>query len=886
MSFERYAQRFDRAVLVQDGQVTESDIRTRQGTSILRKTPRQVAPTAVSPVSLVGLARPGQMMTVLPGTYAGRPQPVTTLRLLRTGVADQALATASFMVAPGDLGRVLTVVETAANAAGQVETRASVTVAMLPPTTITASRAAVEIASDAAVPVTLATLSSDGDGPFVWTMEGAPEGVFLVIEETETRLEMAALPALGAYAISLSASNAEGEARTEFALEITAPAIEAPRQVTLETAAVSVAADAVLPRDLAALSVQGTGPFDWAVAGAGAFAEIDVTGTRPVLRLVAMPDPGPHLWTVTAANSTGMAAAEFVLTVQAAAPVIQAPTAVTLSAPGLSLATDATVPVTLALLSANGTAPVVWSHSGDASLFAIEDTGAGAALVLQRMPATGQHAVRVTATNAAGAAQAVFTLNVQQAAPVVQAPTAVTLSAASASLQADAGVPVALATLAANGTAPVSWSLVNGPAWAAIDTTGAQPVLRMTAMAPVGAHLLTVRAANGAGSATAAFALEIKAVPVADAPGAAITSSAGTITAQRSNPDGSMTFTLIEGGKSTDYTVSAATITAGHAAMLAPPVVTSTSTGNFTVTTPALIVAPASDPASLTYDWQVDGRTTGVMADGFAWRDPGDGVRKIDLVATVTNLAMRQAGADTQTRVPVQAATPMSYQTLRFNAPQNDMVTFTTPAQEQLFDRAVFYTRFRPRPDAGDTSLTGTIARLGSTSVEMTGNSALDMRALLRGTPSTQAYLDGKGFAAGDVIDVFVLYGLPFAITDARVSCKLRVLRNGVPLPDVNSLVDGANRLRIGPSEVWTLGGRTLSGANDGGITHEQFRVFYAPGAMAASLDEMQSRFLDAQGAMIHPDVARGRFGAPMLDFFNTTNSGTLGAPTTASVLA
>ena len=524
-----------------------------------------------------------------------------------------------------------------------------------------------------------------------------------------------------------------------------------------------------------------------------------------------------------------------------------------------------------------------WTRDGGTTWTALSGTGTGSRTLT--MPAAGtSYTISVRAVNAVGngAASTAKTATSGAAAPVITAPTAVALSATSSTVQSDATVPRTLATLSANGTQPVTWSLVSGPSWATIDTSGAQPALRITTVPAAGDHTLTVRATNSAGSVQATYTLTVQAAQA----GEPVTTNTGTITSSTTNPDGSLTLTISGAPVAQHngtYTVPAQDLADGMPGILRMPVISENPTGSFATAQNGLYwFVPGEGPSVLSF-FDADGKR---KATGPSYVvDPVDAPQELGHTIELRNLATDRAGRVIAQRQVIRAASSYTWAAAKFNAPQNDLVTFTTPAEEQIFDRAVFYARFRPRPDAGDTSLTGTIARLGSTSVEMTGNSALDMRALLRGTPSTQAYLDGKGFAAGDVIDVFVLYGLPFAITDARVSCKLRVLRNGVPLPEVNSLVDGANRLRIGPSEVWTLGGRVPWGANDGGITHEQFRVFYAPGAMAASLDEMQSRFLTKDGQLTHPDIAQTAFSGAMLDFRNGANTGTVGAPTSATNL-
>ncbi|MDO5704027.1 MAG: hypothetical protein Q4G49_03010, partial [Paracoccus sp. (in: a-proteobacteria)] len=138
--------------------------------------------------------------------------------------------------------------------------------------------------------------------------------------------------------------------------------------------------------------------------------------------------------------------------------------------------------------------------------------------------------IGVRGVNAAGASNPVqFMLTVSMSAPEIVGPTAVTLSSIARTVQADTALPLILAALAADGTAPLTWALTAGAPHAEIDISAQPPRLMLAQMPAVGAQAITVRASNSAGQATASFDLTVEAA-VIDPPSEIVVSIAG-------NPD-------------------------------------------------------------------------------------------------------------------------------------------------------------------------------------------------------------------------------------------------------------------------------------------------------------------------------------------------------------
>lgn len=666
----------------------------------------------------------------------------------------------------------------------------------------------------------------------------------------------------------------------------------------------TIRTDASLPARLATVSAEGASSVVWAVDGAGGHVAIATVGAETHLMLITMPAAGVHNLIVRATSDGQEARAPYRLTVQAAAPVVVAPTTVTLSDTSETITTSAAVPMALAQLAANGTGPFAWSLVDGPSWASIDTSGAQPVLRLTAMPPIGAHPLTVRSANSAGAANATFALTVEAAAPVITAPTTVTLSATSSTVQSDAMVPRTLATLSADGTQPVTWSLVSGPAWATIDTSGAQPALRMTSMPAAGSHTLTVRASNSAGGATGTYALTVQTAQ----PGAPIITTRGTIVSHTAEPDGDVAFTVRDGGVDASYVIPAATIAAGDAMWLVPPVVEEQTDGTYLVTRQGVGVSPVDDPAYLTCPWELDGNPTGQQGLRYTKADPSEDYRLIELVATLKNRTMNAAGRSAVTRVLAQPASVVTLTPLVFKKAENDRVTHKNVAADTSNLNTMFFARVKPEPDVGETNFTGRIARFGPYEIRFTSSSALQLDLRLQthdaaGNGAGTSFPPLTPVAKDDILDVAIIYGLPFNRNDQRPSARFAVWKNGVPVQFTDGQATVTELARLAgpnvmfkPADLMVQGGLNESSPNIGAVTHSVDRITLFGQVDAAKLptstEALRAQFVDANGNLQHPQAAIAKFGSALIDFYNIdgpngtpTNHGTLGAPLSMSDL-
>lgn len=665
----------------------------------------------------------------------------------------------------------------------------------------------------------------------------------------------------------------------------------------------TIRTDASLPARLATVSAEGASSVVWAVDGASGHVAIATVGAETHLMLITMPAAGVHNLIVRATSDGQEARAPYRLTVQAAAPVVVAPTTVTLSDTSETIATSAAVPMALAQLAANGTGPFAWSLVDGPSWASIDTSGAQPVLRLTAMPPIGAHPLTVRSANSAGAANATFALTVEAAAPVITAPTTVTLSATSSTVQSDAAVPVTLATLSANGTQPVTWSLVNGPSWATIDTSGAQPALRITTVPAAGDHTLTVRATNSAGSAQATYTLTVQTAQA----GAPIITTRGTIVTHTTEPDGDVAFTVRDGGVDSSYVIPAATIAAGDALWLVPPVVEEQPDGTFLVTNEGMGVSPVDDPAYLTYSWEIDGVSTGQYGLTYTKADPSEDYRLIELAATLKNRVMNAAGRAAVARVVAQPAATATFSPLFMRKADNDRITFPSVSENNSNTKFVMFFRFKMTPDAGATDFKGRIGRFGPIFLE-TKQAALDFDVKVQMHNSAGSFVSAATcplvrLTADAVVDMAILHGLPFNQNDLRPSTRFAFWQNGVPVEivDGTATVTEVNRLTADavlfkPADTMVMGGYDAYTSGVGAVSHSIDRLTMIgqidPAKLPPSTVDLRAQFVDANNALQHPQTAISKFGPALIDFYNINgpdaapiNHGTLGAPLSMSDL-
>lgn len=876
MSVDRYFARFARAVRVTDGRAGDFDLLWRDGQPALNRPAPRVAPQVRVAVALEGVARPGQVLTVQPGDYSGHPLPETTRRLYRGDAEDVDFDGLEIAVTADDLGRDLRLVETAVNPVGSVESVAEIAVEVIAPEQLDLTAVAAEITTAQELPLALAVLTADGDQPLNWSLTNGAGHFALEDQGAGPVLTLLSMPETGRHEVLIRAANAAGSAEAGFALIVDAPPVVAPLAVTLTQAVLALGNDAELPVVLAELSADGTQPLDWQVTGGGAHVAIDETGGRTVLRLLSMPQAGRYDLAVSAKNEAGGAEAYFDLTVT---ETDVAPETVTLSEPSAWVMSDAALPVVLALVSADGTGPMVWSVEG-AEGVDVDTDGEGAALRLTAMPAEGTHHVTIRAANEVGAASADFALTVTQA---VAAPTAVTLSAASADVMSDAVLPLPLAVLTADGTAPHDWSIDGSAAFAIVPGVSG-PELHLLSMPGGGAHHVTLRAANAAGAAGADFVLTVTEAVVTPL----VSASHGKVSASRRNPDGSISFTLTETtgevAKHSDYAIPAAVADAGHAVMLVTPDIKAAGDGVFTVSHPGLCVAPVDDPAVVLYHWLIGGFETGQTGETFS-ASPIQQLQQITLRIRVTNLTMERNRQAQDMMIDVQPEAVVPVPAMHFRAKEKDRLVWN-PSFTQNPGKIMYFSRFQYLPDADDKELSGNIMVLGTKQIRIACYNTGVMRAEINVTTTSGALIPQHreiSIAPGDLVDVIGTFGLPVSPADSRISVKHAIWVNGVLKADGGSAVANTT---FGATVINSLmlGGQIAGGPNDGGVTHDQSRsAIWLDVAMAPA--EAHRLFVRPDGSLANPAVARLTLGMPILDFHNGVNHGSLGAPVTGSDL-
>ncbi|MDO5611791.1 MAG: hypothetical protein Q4G14_00930 [Paracoccus sp. (in: a-proteobacteria)] len=517
MSLQRFFGQFDRAVIVRAGVAADVALLRADGSSVLRRAVVPSAPVAEVGVALSGAALPGETITVVPGVYAGFPDVSVSYRLIRDGVSEP-LEALEFGLTEADLDRSIEVVETAENPLGTAQTSALLSVARLAPSLVVPSHGGADVATDAELPLALAELSADGTRPLDWVAEGLGAHVAIATDGAVPVLQLVSMPAEGSHEVVVRAVNAAGAAEARFALTVAQPEIRAPGHVMLSAADAVVAADAELPRVLAVVSADGSAPLDWALEQPGDAFALEQGEDGLELRLIAMPDPGVTTVALRAANAAGMARALFDLIVTEATV---APGPVVLSSQAVRVVPDQALPLVLANVAADGSSPMEWAVTGSEALILTEEDDV-VQLVLMAMPEPGDHSVQITASNAAGVAEAGFTLTV---AGELNPPGTLTLDAVMAEVQPDAELPLLLTTLVSDGTAPLEWSLIGADGFCALEPAGMGARLMLIAMPGPGDHAVQIQVRNPAGVAEAGFALTVadlaEAAPVLLSPGAA-----------------------------------------------------------------------------------------------------------------------------------------------------------------------------------------------------------------------------------------------------------------------------------------------------------------------------------------------------------------------------
>ena len=242
------------------------------------------------------------------------------------------------------------------------------------------------------------------------------------------------------------------------------------------------------------LTATGTPPITWSVSAGSLPAGITLSSAGLLSGTTAT--TGAYSFTVVATNATGSDAQAYSGSVQVAVATAPVVTTAALNAMTEGVAFTQT-------LAATGTAPITWSVTAGSLPAGL--TLASGGLLSGTPTVNGAYNFTVSATNSAGSDTQVLSGTIQTAAATAPVVTTAALNAMTE------GVAFTQ-TLAATGTAPITWSVTVGslPAGLSLSSGG---LLSGTPSAD-GAYSFTVTATNAAGNDAQAYSGTVDTVAV------------------------------------------------------------------------------------------------------------------------------------------------------------------------------------------------------------------------------------------------------------------------------------------------------------------------------------------------------------------------------------
>ncbi len=316
-----------------------------------------------------------------------------------------------------------------------------------------------------------------GTSPVTWSLSGASGGMQIhpntgVVTWTNPSADNSP------YTLTTIATNSYGQDSKTWRLNV----IRKPIMETVED--VTVVESISYSRQLNL--TQGTFPVQWSLLSSPAGMTISSSGlvSWPIVPAVA----GPHTVTVRASNLGGSHEITWHITVRilpAIAPLTNATIIEGLSYTG----------PTPQLLK--GTLPITWSLLESPAGMSI-NPATGVVSWASTTAVGNPHRISIAATNAWGTAQQSFNLT------VIRIPVIAEMEDTSA---VQNGTYISKRPTLADGTAPVNWALVSGPAGMVIQNNG---VVSWTPVSEVGSpHTITIRASNAAGSDEESWQLNV-----------------------------------------------------------------------------------------------------------------------------------------------------------------------------------------------------------------------------------------------------------------------------------------------------------------------------------------------------------------------------------------
>ncbi len=418
----------------------------------------------------------------------------------------------------------------ASNAAGSDDESWTLTVAAIAPVIAPMGDDAV----NPGMPYSRTPSLNDGTAPIEWTLVQGPSGMSINSSTGEVSWANPQ-PANSSHPITIRAANSAGNDDESWTLTVSAIApVIAP-----------MGDDAVDPGQAYSRTPSlndGTAPIEWTlVQGPSGMSINSSTGE------VTWDDPQPadsqHTITIRATNSAGSDDESWTLTVAAVAPVIT-PLNDDAVDPGQAYSRTPTLN--------EGSAPVTWSLvQGPAGMSINSSTGT--ASWTNPQPEDSQHTITIRATNSAGSDDESWTLTVAAVAPVI---TPLNDDAV------DPGEAYSRTPTLSEGSAPVTWSLVQGPAGMSINSSTGQ--VSWTNPQPADSqHTVTIRATNSAGSDDESWTLTVAAVAPVIAPlndDAVDPGEAYSRTPALSEGSAPITWTLVQGPSGMSINSSTGTV--------------------------------------------------------------------------------------------------------------------------------------------------------------------------------------------------------------------------------------------------------------------------------------------------------------------------------------
>jgi hypothetical protein len=406
------------------------------------------------------------------------------------------------------------------------------------------------------------SLAATGTAPITWSVtSGAlPAGLSL---GSSTGIISGIPTATGVFTFTITATNAAGSNSTQLSLIVSAP--PTPPSIVTTSPLPSALTGSAYTQTLAAT---GTAPITWSVTSGTLPAGLSLGSSTGIISGTPTA-AGVFTFTITAANAGGSNSTQLSLTVNTA------PSITTLS----SLPAALTGSVYTQTLAATGTAPITWSVTS-ATLPAGLSLGSATGVISGTPTAAGVSTFTITATNAGGS-------NAESLSMTVNAtPSITTVSTLPAALTGS----VYTQTLAATGTAPITWSITSGALPAGLSLASSTGIISGTPAA-TGSFTFTVTAVNAGGSASKQVSLSVTA-PVT------VSLTPPTVSLL---PSQSQTFTATVGGTSTTgvtWSISPALGGLASGATSAVYVAPSTAPTTQTVTITATTLATPSQTAT------------------------------------------------------------------------------------------------------------------------------------------------------------------------------------------------------------------------------------------------------------------------------------------------